>query len=162
MSRPIEDQSYGDRAGQLKDPFGYTWMVATHKQDVSVADMQKGFDDYLTEREQPKKFKREGYHAVTPYLIVKPAVELVDFVKQAFGAVELFRTTGSAGGLHCEVKIGDSMVMIGGGPTFDTRPICDSPARFGCRRRLRPRYRRRRNLSQRAIGPGLWRTSLSG
>ncbi|HYV13502.1 MAG TPA: VOC family protein [Pyrinomonadaceae bacterium] len=122
VSRPIEDQSYGDRAGQLKDPFGYTWMVATHKQDVSVADMQKGFDDYLAEREQPKKFKREGYHTVTPYLIVKPAVELVDFVKQAFGAVESFRTTGSAGGLHCEVKIGDSMVMIGGGPTFDTRP----------------------------------------
>jgi len=122
VSRPIEDQSYGDRAGQLKDPFGYTWMVATHKQDVSVDDMQKGFDDYLSEREQPKKFKREGYHAVTPYLIVKPAVELVDFVKQAFGAVESFRTTGSAGGLHCEVKIGDSMVMIGGGPTFDTRP----------------------------------------
>jgi PhnB protein len=122
VSRPIEDQSYGDRAGQLKDPFGYTWMVATHKQDVSVADMQKSFDDYLAEREQPKKFKREGYHAVTPYLIVKPALELVDFVKQAFGAVESFRTTGSAGGLHCEVKIGDSMVMIGGGPTFDTRP----------------------------------------
>jgi len=122
VSRSIEDQSYGDRAGQLKDPFGYTWMVATHKQDVSAADMQKGFDDYLVEREQPKKFKREGYHAVTPYLIVKPAVELVDFVKQAFGAVESFRTTGSAGGLHCEVKIGDSMVMIGGGPTFDTRP----------------------------------------
>lgn len=122
VTRPIEDQSYGDRAGQLKDPFGYTWMVATHKQDVSAADMQKGFDDYLAEREQPKKFKREGYHAVTPYLIVKPAVELVDFVKQAFGAVESFRTTGSAGGLHCEVKIGDSMVMIGGGPTFDTRP----------------------------------------
>ncbi len=122
VSRQIEDQSYGDRAGQLKDPFGYTWMVATHKQDVSVAGMQKGFDDYLVEREQPKKFKREGYHAVTPYLIVKPAVELVDFVKQAFGAVESFRTTGSAGGLHCEVKIGNSMVMIGGGPTFDTRP----------------------------------------
>jgi PhnB protein len=122
VSRPIDDQSYGDRAGQLKDPFGYTWMVATHKQDVSVTDMQKGFDDYVAEREQPKKFKREGYHAITPYLIVKPAVELVDFVKQAFGAVESFRTTGSAGGLHCEVKIGDSMVMIGGGPTFDTRP----------------------------------------
>jgi uncharacterized glyoxalase superfamily protein PhnB len=69
-----------------------------------------------------KQFKREGFHTVTPYLIVKPAVELVDFVKQAFGAVESFRATGSAGGLHCEVKIGDSVVMIGGGPTFDARP----------------------------------------
>ena len=69
-----------------------------------------------------KKFKREGFHTVTPYLIVKPAVELVDFVKQAFGAIEAFRAIGSAGGLHCEVTIGDSVVMIGGGPTFDPRP----------------------------------------
>jgi PhnB protein len=36
-------------------------------------------------------------------------------VKQAFGATELMRTTGSAGGIHAEVRIGDSMVMIGGG-----------------------------------------------
>src|SRR5262249_23765034 len=82
----------------------------------------KQFDEFLNDQES-KKFKREGFHAVTPYLIVKPAVELVDFVKQAFGAVELMRATGSAGGLHCEVKIGDSMVMIGGGPGFDTRPV---------------------------------------
>ena len=126
LSRPIEDQSYGDRAGQLKDPFGYTWMVATHKEDVSVAEMQKGFDEFLTEPEgksKSKKYKREGLRTVTPYIIAQPAVELVDFVKQAFGAVEAFRSTGSAGGLHCEVKIGDSVVMIGGGPTFDPRPV---------------------------------------
>ena len=126
LSRPIEDHSYGDRSGQLKDPFGYTWIVATKQKDVAVADMQKDFDKFLAEREheraEPKHFKREGFHAVTPYLIAQPAVELVDFVKQAFGAVELFRTTGSAGGLHCEVKIGDSMMMIGGGPGFETRP----------------------------------------
>jgi PhnB protein len=72
---------------------------------------------------KPKKFKPEGFHTVTPYIIAKPAVEVVDFVKQAFGAVENFRTTGSAGGLHCEVKIGDSLVMIGGGPKFDPRPV---------------------------------------
>ena len=73
-------------------------------------------------KSKSKKFKREDFHTVTPYLIVKPAVELVDFVKQAFGAVESFRATGSAGGLHCEVKIGESVVMIGGGPTFEPRP----------------------------------------
>ena len=56
----------------------------------------------------------EGYHTVTPYLMVKEAPQLIDFVKQAFGAVETFRTTGSAGGIHAEVRIGDSMVMIGG------------------------------------------------
>lgn len=51
---------------------------------------------------------------ITPYLTVKHAEELVDFVKQAFDARELFRTTGSAGGLHAEVMIGDSKLMIGG------------------------------------------------
>jgi PhnB protein len=119
LSRPVEDHGYGDRGGQIKDPFGYTWIVATHQQDVSPAEMQKQFDDLLNE---PKKFKREGFHAVTPYIIAKPAVELVDFVKQAFGAVESMRATGSAGGLHCELKIDDSIVMIGGGPGFDARP----------------------------------------
>ena len=72
---------------------------------------------------KPAQFKREGFHTVTPYIIAQPAVELVEWVKQAFGAVESFRTTGSAGGLHCEVRIGDSMLMIGGGPTFDPRPV---------------------------------------
>jgi uncharacterized glyoxalase superfamily protein PhnB len=121
LSRPVEEHGYGDRGGQIKDPFGYTWIVATHQQDVSPAEMQKQFDEFLSAGES-KKFKREGFHAVTPYIIAQPAVELVDFVKQAFGAVESMRATGSAGGLHCEVKIGDSIVMIGGGPSFDARP----------------------------------------
>ena len=66
---------------------------------------------------------REGFHTVTPYLMVREAAELVDFVKQAFGATELFRSTGSAGGLHIEVRIGDSMIMIGGGGTWSGEPM---------------------------------------
>lgn len=66
---------------------------------------------------------REGFHTVTPYLMVREAAQLVDFVKQAFDATELFRTTGSAGGLHVEVRIGDSMVMIGGGGTWNGEPM---------------------------------------
>jgi PhnB protein len=60
---------------------------------------------------------REGFHTITPYLQAFRAAELIDFVKAAFGANELFRSsgTGSAGGIHAEVRIGDSMVMIGGG-----------------------------------------------
>lgn len=57
---------------------------------------------------------RPGEHTITPYLTVKRAAELVEFVKHVFGGVELFRTTGSAGGLHAEVIIGDSKLMIGG------------------------------------------------
>jgi len=81
-----------------------------------------GGKDDMSTAVKSKQFKPEGYHTITPYLTVKPAVEVVEFAKQAFGAVETFRTTGSAGGLHCEVKIGDSMVMIGGGPTVDPHP----------------------------------------
>jgi len=66
---------------------------------------------------------REGFHTVTPYLMVREAVNLVEFVKQAFGATELFRTTGSAGGLHAEVRIGDLMVMIGGGGAWNGEPM---------------------------------------
>src|ERR1700676_5302087 len=65
----------------------------------------------------------DGYHTVTPYLMVKEASQLIDFVKQAFGAVETFRTTGSAGGIHAEVRIGDSMIMIGGGGAWQGEPM---------------------------------------
>ena len=58
---------------------------------------------------------RAGIQAVIPYLAVQPAVELIDFVRRAFGAQEVLRTTGSAGGVHAELRIGDSTLMIGGG-----------------------------------------------
>lgn len=64
----------------------------------------------------------EDQRKVNPYIIAQPAIELVDFVKEAFGAVEAFRATGSAGGLHCELTIGDSKLFVGGGPGFDAKP----------------------------------------
>jgi len=64
----------------------------------------------------------ETIESVTAYLAVRPAVELIDFVKRAFGAEELLRTTGSAGGVHAEVRIGDTKVMIGGGGAWGGTP----------------------------------------
>jgi len=58
--------------------------------------------------------KPPAYHTVTPYLTVKRAELLLEFVKHVFGANEVLRTTGSAGGLHAEVTIGESKIMIGG------------------------------------------------
>ncbi|MGB7208732.1 MAG: VOC family protein [Pyrinomonadaceae bacterium] len=37
--RPVEDQFYGDRSGQFKDPFGHVWSFATHIEDVSPEEM---------------------------------------------------------------------------------------------------------------------------
>ena len=39
--KPVMDQFYGDRSGQLEDPFGHLWRVATHKEDLTPAEMQK-------------------------------------------------------------------------------------------------------------------------
>lgn len=38
---PIEDQFYGDRMGKLEDPFGHSWAIATHTEDVSPEELQK-------------------------------------------------------------------------------------------------------------------------
>lgn len=43
----LKDEFYGDRTGQVEDPFGYKWMIATHKEDVSFDEMQKKFDEML-------------------------------------------------------------------------------------------------------------------
>ena len=56
----------------------------------------------------------DGYHSVTPYLIVPGAAKLIDFLKQAFDAKEIDRTTRPDGTImHAQVKIGDSIVMMG-------------------------------------------------
>ena len=61
--------------------------------------------------------------SVIPYLAVRPAVELIEFVTRAFGAQEVLRTTGTAGGVHAEVRIGDTRVMIGGGEAWGGSPM---------------------------------------
>lgn len=56
----------------------------------------------------------EGYHSVTPYLTVQGVPTLIDFMKQAFEAQEIERVTRPDGTVgHAEVKIGDSIVMMG-------------------------------------------------
>lgn len=58
---------------------------------------------------------REGFHTVTPYLIATDGPGLIEFAMRVFGAEEKFRSVGSAGGVHAEIRIGDSMLMMGGG-----------------------------------------------
>lgn len=41
LTRPLENQFYGDRSGKLEDPFGHTWWIATHVEDVSPEEMTK-------------------------------------------------------------------------------------------------------------------------
>jgi PhnB protein len=55
----------------------------------------------------------DGYHTVTPYLIISGAASAIEFYKRAFGAIELFRMPDPSGKIgHAEIKIGDSPIML--------------------------------------------------
>src|SRR5512140_132288 len=55
----------------------------------------------------------DGYHSVTPYLIVEGAARALDFYKEALGAQELYRMPMPDGRIaHSELRIGNSIVML--------------------------------------------------
>ena len=54
----------------------------------------------------------EGYHSVTPYLVINGATQAIEFYKTAFGATELFRMEHEGKIGHAEIKIGDSPIML--------------------------------------------------
>jgi PhnB protein len=61
----------------------------------------------------PVKAIPDGFHAVTPYLIVSNAAKALDFYQKAFGAKERFRMPAPGGKIgHAEISIGDSVVML--------------------------------------------------
>ena len=57
----------------------------------------------------------DGYHSLTPYLIVDGAAEAMEYYKKAFGATELFRMEHEGKIGHAEMKIGDSPFMLSDG-----------------------------------------------
>jgi PhnB protein len=68
----------------------------------------------------------DGYHTVTPYLVVRDVARLIAFLRQAFGATELMRAARPDGSImHAEVVIGDSRVMMG-------EPTPSMPSMPGC------------------------------
>jgi len=64
------------------------------------------------------KYIPEGHHTVSSYLVVSGVAQLIEFTKQAFGATEVYLSKRPDGSVqHAEVRIGDSIVMMGeGGP----------------------------------------------
>ncbi len=123
VSKP-RDQFYGSRDATLQDPFGYTWRVFTVKEEMSVEEMHRRMKG---ETQGPEGGKMpvekapkvspipRGFRRVTPYLVAADGPALIDFVKNAFGAEETLRAETPLGGVHGEVRIGDSMMMVGGG-----------------------------------------------
>ncbi|MES2132874.1 MAG: VOC family protein [Bacteroidota bacterium] len=48
----VKDQFYGDRSGNLIDPFGHKWVISTHMEDVSWEELQKRSDEMMKESEK--------------------------------------------------------------------------------------------------------------
>ena len=71
----------------------------------------------------------DGYHSVTPYLIIDGAARALDFYKRAFDAKELMRIPSPGDKIgHAEIKIGDSVIMLADEhPEMDAR----SPSHYG-------------------------------
>lgn len=87
------DMPYGDREGDVRDPFGNHWYIATRKEGGPVP---------------------AGMHTLTPTLHVVGTSRLIDFVKAAFGAEEVDRVEGPDGTvMHAELRMGDSVLELG-------------------------------------------------
>lgn len=49
IKRPVQNQFYGDRSGTLTDPFGHTWTIATHVEDVAPEEMDRRANEFMKE-----------------------------------------------------------------------------------------------------------------
>src|SRR5215469_11110258 len=124
LVRPPKDQFYGHRDATIEDPFGYSWAVYTVKEEMSVEEMHRRMKG-MTEGPEGGKMPAEkgpkvspvprGFRMVTPYLVATDGPALLDFVKSAFDAEEIMRAETPNGGVHGESRIGDSVLMLGGG-----------------------------------------------
>jgi PhnB protein len=87
------DMPYGDREGDVEDPTGNRWYIATRREGRPVP---------------------EGLHSVIPVLHPKEGSRLVEFLEQAFEAARVELHEAPAGSLaHAKLRIGDSVVEIG-------------------------------------------------
>jgi len=120
--RPVADQFYGHRDVLLADPFGYVWNVFTVKEAMSVEEMHRRMEK-LTRGPEGGALKPasrgvepvpRGFRTLTPYLVAADGAALLDFVHETFGAEETLRAVMPTG-VHGEVVIGDTKLMVGGG-----------------------------------------------
>lgn len=142
---PVEDQFWGDRWGEVVDPFGHRWELATHVEELTdeqVAERAKFA--FAPTKKKPKKgappaWKQvagapatdkqpAGYHTVTPSFVVADAAKAIEFYKAAFGATEKSRMPGPDGErvMHAELAIGDSLIMLADAfPEMGSKSIAD-------------------------------------
>lgn len=50
VQRPVMDLFYGDRSGTLTDPFGHTWTIGTHKEDLTPDELNRRFEEFMKQQ----------------------------------------------------------------------------------------------------------------
>lgn len=142
VEMPLEDQFWGDRWGTVIDPFGHRWALSQHIEDLTPEQTtQRAALMYGEQAPAGKKGKKPakpkaakpgaapawksvagtpatqatppGYHTVTLALTVANAADLIEFYKQAFGAMEIERMPSPDGKvMHAALEFGDSRLML--------------------------------------------------
>lgn len=132
---PVEETFWGDRYGELVDPAGHKWALATHVEDLTPEQMGQRAEIAMAPVD-PKKAKKskkppappkwkeiagtpatdptpDDYHTVTVSLTTNDAAAAIAFYKAAFGAQERSIMPGPDGKImHAELTIGDSILML--------------------------------------------------
>ena len=103
-----------DKGGKFKDIQSYKRAHAADMRRKSKAELAKAVTKAgAAPAKASVKAIPDGYHTVTPYLIVNGASRALDFYRRAFGAKEHVRMPGPDGKvMHAEIQIGDSKVML--------------------------------------------------
>jgi PhnB protein len=122
LVRAAQNQFYGHRDALLQDPFGYSWAVFTVVEEMSVEEMHRRMQGMtrgpeggaMPEEKKSVSAVPRGFRMVTPYLVAEDGLALLEFAKQGLGAEEVMRAVMPTG-VHAEVRIGDTTLMMGGG-----------------------------------------------
>lgn len=138
---PVSDMFWGDRYGQIQDPYGHRWSLATHRYELSGEEMGRraqAWSEAVAAGEEPPTFEPgeaaeshqpEGWHTVNSSLVVG-GPEAIDFFVQALGAEEVSRMVTPDGHLvHAELRVGDSILMLSGAEP-EREPHMKTPARM--------------------------------
>ena len=61
---PLVDQFWGDRYGQVTDPFGHVWGLATHKEDLTGEEIGKRAEAWMAQMQPPKPASKKAKPAI--------------------------------------------------------------------------------------------------
>jgi PhnB protein len=94
------------------------WRICAVSKDRAgskSSELQTSLHEWITKEKLTMAVKAipDGYHSVTPYLVVEGAEQLIDFLKNTFDGQEAVRMPMAGGTIgHAEIRIGDSVVML--------------------------------------------------